>query len=345
MFFMKKKAQKSNNYLAFVILGIAATATLGIPIEADSQQNLSIKIDGSSTVYPITQAVAQEFKTSNKEPVDLSVNFSGTSGGFKKFCAGETDISNASRPIQAKEMEACRQAGVAYIELPIAFDALTVVTNPQNDWLKSLTTADLKKIWEPAAEKKITRWNQVRPDFPNSQIALFGPGKDSGTFDYFTEAIVGKVDSSRTDYTASEDDNVLVKGVSQNPNALGYFGLAYYESRAKDLKAVAIDSGKGAVLPSRQTLEAGQYQPLSRPLFIYINSSAAQKKPELKQFVEYYLEKAPQMVSSVGYVPLPEEGYYLTKIHFQRGKVGTVFDGKSEFNLTIGELLRKQATF
>jgi phosphate transport system substrate-binding protein len=342
---MKTKAQKLKNQIAYIILGIAATATLSIPIEADSQQNSSIKIDGSSTVYPITQAIAQEFKTSNKETLDLSVNFSGTSGGFKRFCTGETDISNASRPILTKEMEACKQAGVAYIELPIAFDALTVVTNPKNDWLKSLTTADLKKIWEPAAEKKITRWNQINPNFPNSAIALFGPGKDSGTFDYFTEAIVGKVDSSRTDYTASEDDNVLVKGVSQNPNALGYFGLAYYESRAKDLKAVAIDSGKGAVLPSRQTVEAGQYQPLSRPLFIYVNSSAAQKKPELRQFVEYYLEKAPQTVSSVGYVPLPEEGYYLTKIHFQRGKVGTVFDGKSEFNLTIGELLRKQATF
>jgi phosphate transport system substrate-binding protein len=342
---MKTKAQKLKNQIAYIILGIAATATLSIPIEADSQQNSSIKIDGSSTVYPITQAIAQEFKTSNKETLDLSVNFSGTSGGFKRFCTGETDISNASRPILTKEMEACKQAGVAYIELPIAFDALTVVTNPKNDWLKSLTTADLKKIWEPAAEKKITRWNQINPNFPNSAIALFGPGKDSGTFDYFTEAIVGKVDSSRTDYTASEDDNVLVKGVSENPNALGYFGLAYYESRAKDLKAVAIDSGKGAVLPSRQTVEAGQYQPLSRPLFIYVNSSAAQKKPELRQFVEYYLEKAPQTVSSVGYVPLPEEGYYLTKIHFQRGKVGTVFDGKSEFNLTIGELLRKQATF
>jgi phosphate transport system substrate-binding protein len=342
---MKTTTQKLNKSLVVTTLSLATTAFLSTSVKADLKENQSIKIDGSSTVYPITQAIAQKFKNSSKEPVDLSVNFSGTSGGFKKFCAGETDINNASRPIQAKEMEACKQAGVAYIELPIAFDALTVVTNPQNDWLKSLTTADLKKIWEPAAEKKITHWNQVSPNFPNSAIALFAPGKDSGTFDYFTEAIVGKVDSSRTDYIASEDDNVLVKGVSQNPNALGYFGLAYYESRTKDLKAVAIDSGKGAVLPSRQTVEAGQYQPLSRPLFIYVNSSAAQKKPELRQFVEYYLEKAPQTVISVGYVPLPDDGYYLTKIHFQRGKVGTVFDGKSEFNLTIGELLRKQAKF
>jgi phosphate transport system substrate-binding protein len=342
---MKTTTKKSNNFIVSLTLRIAATALLSASTKADSQQNLSILIDGSSTVYPITQAIAQEFKTSNKEPVNLSVNFSGTSSGFKKFCAGETDISNASRPILTKEMEACKQAGVAYIELPIAFDAITVVTNPKNDWLKSLTTADLKKIWQPAAEKKITRWNQINPDFPNSPIALFGPGKDSGTFDYFTEAIVGKVDSSRTDYIASEDDNVLVKGVSQDPNALGYFGLAYYQSRAKDLKAIAIDSGKGAIMPSQQTVEAGEYQPLSRPLFIYVNSSAAQKKPQLRKFVEYYLEKAPQRVSSVGYVPLPDDGYYLTKIHFQRGKVGTVFDGKSEFNLTIGELLRKQATF
>jgi phosphate transport system substrate-binding protein len=277
--------------------------------------------------------------------VQVTVGISGTGGGFKKFCAGETDISNASRPILTVEMKACNSSGVRYIELPIAYDALTVVVHPQNDWVKSITIAELKKMWSPAAQGKITRWKQVRSSWPDQALKLYGAGNQSGTFDYFTEAIVGKARASRSDYTASEDDNVLVKGVGKDRNALGYFGFAYYEANPNKLKAVAVDNGKEPVLPSRQTVEKGQYQTLSRPLFIYVNAKSAQTKPALKEFVDFYIEKAPTLVTSVGYVPLPPEGYYLDNVHFNRGKVGTVFAGEAQLNLTIGELLRKQTTF
>jgi phosphate transport system substrate-binding protein len=304
-----------------------------------------IKIDGSSTVYPITRAVAEKFLTKQKQPVDINVEFSGTTGGFRKFCEGQTDISNASRPIHSDEMAVCNRYNVRYIELPVAFDALTVVVNKDNSWAKSLTTEELKKIWEPAAEGKIKSWNQVRTEFPNQPLNLFGAGKDSGTFDYFTEAIVGKEDSSRTDYVASEDDDILVQGVSQDPNALGYFGLAYYEKRSNDLKAIAIDSGKGSILPSRETVVKAQYQPLARPLFIYVNAGKAQKNPALKDFVEFYIDNAEKIVGEVGYIPLTEEHYHLDKVTFYNGEVGTVFEGKSQFDLTLGELLRKKAKF
>jgi phosphate transport system substrate-binding protein len=326
-------------------LSIAIATALASCNQANSEQNISIKVDGSSTVYPITQAVLEELQTNKEEKADIQANFSGTGGGFKKFCAGETEINNASRPISTAEMKACREAEVAYIELPIAFDALTVVANPQNDWLDSISIEELKKIWSPEAEKQVTRWNQVDPGFPDKPLNLYGPGEDSGTYDYFTEAVVEKAGASRNDYLKSEDDEIIAQGVKQDPNALGYFGFAYYEEHQNELKAIPIDSGKGAILPSRETVEAGEYQPLSRPLFIYVNSSAAQKNSALKEFVEFYLEKAPEVVSQVGYIPLPEEGYQLTKIHFQRGKVGTVFEGKSALNLTIGELLRKQAQY
>lgn len=313
---------------------------------AVTKTNTKVKIDGSSTVYPITKAVAEEFrsiKAGNKEQV--TVNFSGTTGGFERFCAGQTDISNASRPILTAEMEACNKNSVRYIELPIAFDALTVVVHPQNNWAKDITVAELKKIWEPAAEGKITSWKQVRASWPERPLKLYGAGKKSGTFDYFTEAVVGKVRASRNDYTASEDDDVLVEGVSKDPNALGYFGLAYYEANQSKAKALAVNNGLRAILPSRQTVEKAQYQPLSRPLFIYVNARSAQTKPAVKDFVDFYIEKAPTLVSSVGYVPIPAEGYHLDYVHFNRGKVGTVFEGSAQLNLTIGELLRKQAKF
>ncbi len=328
----------------------SAVALLSSCAQARAKQAQQIKIDGSSTVYPITNAIAAEYQATqankqqgNQSKVALEV--SGTTGGFKKFCEGQTDISNASRPILKEEMDACNKNNVRYLELPVAFDALTVVVNPQNNWAKDITLAELKKIWEPAAQGKITKWNQVRASWPNQPLTLYGAGSNSGTFDYFTEATVGQIKASRRDYTASEDDNELVRGVSSDPNALGYFGFAYYEANPNQLKALAVDNGKGAVSPSREAVEKAQYQPLSRPLFIYVNFQAAQNRPELREFVEFYLDKAPKVVSSVGYIPLPEEGYHLARVQFHRGEVGTVFGGNAELNVTLGELLRKQATF
>jgi phosphate transport system substrate-binding protein len=276
--------------LAFGLLILMTSCTAASNSSIQPQQQLSqqlIKIDGSSTVFPITDAIAKEFQKTRTDKVQVTVDISGTGGGFKKFCAGETDISNASRPILTAEMKACNSSSVRYIELPIAYDALTVVIHPTNDWAKSITTDELRKMWSPSAQGKITRWKQVRPDWPDQPLKLYGAGKQSGTFDYFTEAIVGKTRASRSDYIASEDDDVLVQGVSKDPNALGYFGFAYYEANLNKLKAVAVDNGKEAVLPSRQTVEKAQYQPLSRPLFIYVNAKAAQTKPAVKNFVDF----------------------------------------------------------
>ena len=334
-------ASKSRSVLA---LGLG-TALIAVATSLASQETQSIKIDGSSTVYPITEEIVTEFQINYKKPVDIEINFSGTGGGFAKFCRGETDINNASRPIQLDEMEACREAGVAYIELPVAFDALTVVVNPANNWLDTITTEELAKIWSPEAEGKITRWNQIRPSFPDKPLNLYAPGEDSGTFDYFTEAIVGKAGASRSDVTSSEDDDVLVREVSQDPNAMGYFGLAYYEQKSSEMKAVAVDSGDGAVLPSRETVEQAEYQPLARPLFVYINAAAARENSALVRLTEFYLKNASAVVSEVGYVPLPEEAYQINEVTFYRGEVGTVFDGQSRFNVTIPELLRKQARY
>ncbi|MEG4850465.1 PstS family phosphate ABC transporter substrate-binding protein [Microcoleus sp. B5-D4] len=331
--------------LSIIALTIGAIGLLSSCGQVQSPESQSIKIDGSSTVYPITDAMAKEYQNTNPKKTSITVEFSGTGGGFKKFCAGETDISNASRPISPGEMEACNKAGIRYYELPIAFDALTVVVNPKNNWIKDITVEELKKIWEPAAQGKITRWNQIRPNWPNRPLTLYGAGKDSGTFDYFTEATVGTAKASRTDYTASEDDTVLVQGVIKDENALGYFGFSYYEDNQSQLKAVGIDRGKGAVLPSRETVEKAQYNPLARPLFIYVNYNSAQNKVEVRNFVEFYMKKAPALVSSVGYIPLPKEGYQLIYQHFYNGKVGTVFGGKAQLDLTIGELLRQQANF
>jgi phosphate transport system substrate-binding protein len=244
-----------------------------------------------------------------------------------------------------EEVEACDKAGVRFIELPVAFDALTIVVNPKNDWVKDLTVAELTKMWEPAAQGKITTWNQVRASFPNRPLNLFGAGSNSGTFDYFNEVTSGKAKASRTDYKGSEDDEDTVKGVENDLNALGYFGFSYYEANLKRLKAVAIDGGKGAVLPSRQTVENATYQPFSRPLLIYVNYKSAQDKPEVRAFVDFYLKNAKNLVASVGSIPLPEEGYRLARVQFDKGEVGTVFEGVPQPNVTIAELLRKQAVF
>ncbi len=298
-----------------------------------------IKIDGSSTVYPITEAVAEEFQRS--KGVKVTVGESGTGGGFKKFCRGETDISDASRPISQKEIDACKEGGVQFIELPIAYDALTVVVNSKNDWVKQITVAELKKIWEPGS--KVKNWKEVNATYPDKAINLYGPGTASGTFDYFTEAINGKAKASRTDYTPSEDDNVLVQGVAGNAGGMAYFGMAYYQENTDKLKAVPVVAKEGAkpVLPSETTVMDGTYQPLSRPLFIYVNATAAAFKPEVKAFVNYYLENAPLLVKEVKYVPLPKEDYEAVKTHFKAMKPGTGFNGTAEVGIKITDLLSR----
>ena len=325
------------------LLAISILALVGIAPRAAKAQ--IIQIDGSSTVFPVTEAVAEEFQKSKKGKVKVTVGIAGTGGGFKKFCRAETDISNASRPILKSEIEDCKKSGVQFIELPVAYDALTVIINPKNDWVKSLTVADLKKMWEPGAQGKVTTWNQIRPEWPNSPLKLFGPGADSGTFDYFTEAIVGKAKSSRGDFTASEDDNVLVQGVANDRNALGYFGFAYYIENQAKLKAVAIDSGKGAVGPSPKTVEDGTYQPLARPIFIYVSKKSLDSKPEVKEFVDFYLKNAAKLVKDVKYVALPQNAYTIGAEHVTKGKVGTVFGGTAEVGVRIEDLLKREASF
>jgi phosphate transport system substrate-binding protein len=321
-----------------LIVGLVA---VGVADRAHAQQG-AIKIDGSSTVFPISEAYAEEFQIQKRGKVRVTVGVSGTGGGLKKFCRGETDMANASRPISVEEMAACRKAGIKYFEVPVAFDALTVVVHSANTWAKTLTVADLKKMWEPAAQGRITHWNQVNPKFPKEKIMLFGPGADSGTFDYFTEAVMGKAKSSRGDYTASEDDNTLVQGVENNRNAIGYFGFAYYAAHKDKMTAVGIDAGKGkAVLPSLENVTNGTYTPLSRPLFVYVRDTSA-KRPEVREFVQFMLQNG-ELVKEVGYLPLPQQAYDLAWKHFSGGKLGTVFGGQSKVGITIDQLLAMEA--
>ncbi len=322
-----------NRFTALFSAVAATAAVIGVSVAAVNSQGSVVKVDGSSTVYPITEKVAEGFQKSTGTRV--TVGISGTGGGFKKFCAGETDISNASRPILKKEMDACRAKGIRYIELPVAYDALTVVVNPGNTWATSLTPAELKKIWEPGSTVK--NWKDVRSSFPNAPLKLFGPGADSGTFDYFTEAINGKSKASRKDFTASEDDNVLVQGVSRDKNALGYFGLAYYEANKSRVKAVRINN----VAPTPANVNNGTYTPLSRPIFIYVNAAAA-KKPEVKRFVEYYLKNGGNAAKAVRYVPLPGNAYGEIAKRFSAGKTGTIFGGEEAVGLKVNDLITRE---
>jgi phosphate transport system substrate-binding protein len=320
----------------FTVIG---TALIALPASAQI-----VKIDGSSTVYPITEAVAEEFQKAKRNQIKVTVGISGTGGGFKKFCRGETDVSDASRPILQKEMADCRAAGIEYYELPIAFDALTVVVHPKNNFIRQLTVAELKKMWEPAAQGNVTRWKQVNPAWPDAPMKLFGPGADSGTFDYFTEAVVGKAKSSRGDFTASEDDNVLVQGVARDVSALGYFGFAYYIENRDKLKAVPIVNDKGRpVAPSLEAVVKGGYQPLSRPIFIYV-SARSLGKPEVKEFVQFYLANGAKLAEEVKYVPLPAHAYKTAWEHIEKGKKGTVFGGNAGVGITVEELLKREAT-
>jgi phosphate binding protein len=325
-----------------------ATAAAGKTVKPANAADLAklkgdIVVDGSSTVYPITQAAAEEFRSYAKD-VRISVGIAGTGGGFKKLCNGETDIQDASRPISTSEATACAEKKIEYIELPVAYDGLAVVVSPKNTWAQCLTKAELKKMWEPAAQGKITNWKQVRDSFPDRPLKLYGAGTDSGTFDYFTEAINGKAKDSRGDYQASEDDNVLVQGVSTDENALGYFGLAYFTENASKLKLVKVDNtGDGkCVEPTVKTVNDGTYQPLSRPLFIYVKKSVA-ARPEIAAYVNFYLSKSfTPMVETreVGYVALSDKLYEAATKRFASGTPGTLFPKGAEVGATLDRYLQ-----
>lgn len=266
-----------------------------------------VLIDGSSTVFPISEAMGEEFQIANPD-AQVTIGVSGSGGGFKKFCAGETDVSNASRPIKEEEAAACAEAGIEFAEVPVAYDGITVVTNKENDWATCLTTEQLNAMWAPEAEGSVDNWNEVDPSFPDQTLALFGPGTDSGTFDYFTDEVNGEEGASRGDYTASEDDNVIVTGVESSSGGLGYFGYAYYEENADNLKALEIENEDGeCIVPSSETIADGSYNPMSRPLFVYVKKESYDTKPQVQAFVDYMLAaENGELVQDAGYITLPD---------------------------------------
>ena len=327
--------------LSFLASAAIAGSVAMIGNEAFAQAK-TIAIDGSSTVFPVSEAIAEEFQKANKGQVRVTVGISGTGGGFKKFCRVETDISNGSRPILKEEIETYKKAGIEFYELPLAFDALTVAVSPKNTNLKCITVAQLKTMWEPGAQGKVSKWKDVDPSWPDQPLKLYGAGADSGTFDYFTEAVVGKAKASRGDYTASEDDNVLVQGIENDANALGYIPFAYYEPHKEKMKAVAVDWGKGqgCVAPSLDNVLAGTYNPLARPLFIYVSKKSADK-PEVKEFVEFAMTKGPGLIREVKYLPLPDEAYKMGMARFKEGQLGSGFGGVPEVGLPVAEILKR----
>jgi phosphate transport system substrate-binding protein len=305
-----------------------------------------VTLDGSSTVFPISEAVAEEFQKAN-QGTRVTVGISGTGGGFQKFCRGEIDIADASRPISASEVAACEKSGIQYIELPVAYDGIAIAVHPKNTWAAHITSAELKTLWGPDAQGKVKTWNQVRKNWPNREIHLFGAGVDSGTYDYFTEAINGKAKASRGDFTSSEDDNVLVQGISNDELALGFLPFAYFEENAAKLKIVPVDDGKpengeGPITPSPDTIRTGTYQPLSRPVFIYVSTTAAERA-EVQKFVEFYLNSAEQLVREVNYVGLGDNAYRLVSNRFTTRATGSVFSGQNTVGITIDQLLAKEA--
>jgi phosphate transport system substrate-binding protein len=328
---------------ATVVIGIIAVVSASLFLacggntEKSEETGLTgtVHIDGSSTVFPITEAVAEEFQRENRG-VRVTVGISGTGGGFKKFCVGETDLNDASRPIKGKEIAKAAENNIGFIELPVAFDGISVLVNPKNDWVDHMTVEELKKIWQPGSTVK--KWSDVRPEWPDRPITLYGPGTDSGTFDYFTGAINGKEQACRADFTASEDDNVLVQGIAGDENALGFFGFAYYAENRSKLKAVLIDPGDGPVGPSTVTINNGTYKPLSRPIFIYVSNVSAER-PEVKKFVEFYLDNAKTLVAEVGYVALPDEAYQLARQRFDHMHTGSIF-GKAAPGVSIVDVLK-----
>jgi phosphate transport system substrate-binding protein len=332
--------------LVFILVGCGGGGSSPSTGSAPAAGSTLIALDGSSTVFPISEAVAEEFQKANPG-IKVTVGISGTGGGFQKFCRAETDISDASRPISATEIEACGKAGIEYIELPIAYDGIAIAVNPKATWADKVTLAELKTMWHPDAQKKVLKWNQVRPGWPDKDLHLFGAGTDSGTYDYFTEAINGKAKASRGDFTSSEDDNVLVQGIANDEGALGFVPFAYYEGNKDKLKLLPVDDGKaengaGAIAPSTQTIADGTYQPLSRPVFIYISKKAV-ARPEVQKFVEYYIANAAKLVKEVNYVPLSDPIYKLVNDRYTKRMMGSAFSGVESIGLTIDQLLAKES--
>ena len=326
-----------------LLMSMVSALAVATTLTEASAQTKTIAIDGSSTVFPVSEAIAEEFQKSTKGQIRVTVGISGTGGGFKKFCRGETDISNGSRPILKSEIEECKKAGIEFIEMPLAFDALTVAVSPKNTFIGDcITIAALKKIWEPASQGKVMNWSDVDPKWPNQKMSLFGAGSDSDTFDYFTEAVTGKAKASRGDFTGSEDDNVLVQGIEKDANSLGYIPYAYYEPHQKQMKALAIDGGKGCVKPSLEAVQKGTYNPLGRPLFIYISKKSAEK-PEVQQYIEFAMTKGPALVAEVKYLALPQKAYDDAFKHFKARRVGSVFGGVPETGISIEELMKRDA--
>jgi phosphate transport system substrate-binding protein len=328
------------------LLGACGTQTTQQPTDTQTTPTAGaakvtgdIKADGSSTVFPIAEAMAEEFQNANPG-TRVTVGVSGTGGGFKKFCAGETDISNASRPIKKSEMELCQKNGIEYVELPVAYDGLSVVVNPANDWAKCMTPDELKTMWSATGEGKVKTWNQVSAQMPSNPLVLYGPGTDSGTFDYFKEAIIGKDDNVRGDFTATEDDNLIVQGVSKDPNALGFFGIAYLEQNADKLRGVEIKNGQGqCVAPTVENVRNGTYNPLSRPLFIYVNSKSLEK-PQVKAFTQFFIAPDEEkFITEAGFVPLPAEILPKVQARFDNRTLGTVFAGGSDVGVDLAKVL------
>lgn len=335
---MKNATRAVTRVLLLPALAAAVAAVAGCGGSGGERMAGAVRVDGSSTVFPITEAAAEEFRGVAPN-VQVTVGVSGTGGGFKKFCLGETDINDASRPIQENERAQAAEKGIAFVELPVAFDGLTVVVNPENAFVDALTVEELRAIWNP--ESTVKMWSDVRPAWPAEPIKLYGPGHDSGTFDYFTEVVNGKAKACRADFTASEDDNVLVQGVSGDVHSLGFFGFAYFAENRDKLRAVPIDGGAGPVLPSLETVANGTYSPLSRPIFLYVARAAADR-PEVDAFVDFYLGNVPTLSKDVGYVPLPEELYGVVRARWDARTTGTVFHGMHE-GVPLPELLARPA--
>jgi phosphate transport system substrate-binding protein len=340
------------NTRSSLLIPLALAALVALPSACKGEsagggsEGAIVAVDGSSTVYPITEAVAEAYRAKSPK-TRVTIGVSGTGGGFKKFCAGELAIANASRPIKPSEIEACKAAGIDFVELPVAYDGMAVVVNPKATWVDQMTIDELKRLWSPEAQGKITRWSQIREGWPDEEIHLFGPGVDSGTYDYFTKAVVGTEHSSRGDYTSSEDDNVVVQGVSTDRLALGYFGFAYYEENKDKLKIVPIDDGdpsdgKGAIAPSRATVSDGTYQPLSRPIFIYVSMKAVTNS-EVAGFIDYYVAETAKLSSQVGYIGLPADASALVSARWTARKTGSVFEGGgSTVGVTVQKLLAQE---